>query len=263
MSIHFIPGFGQEQSPSPVSARYRGAMARVRVQDPGNPRFPDPQAVDRLELSPGARSEYAKDPSANPGEPFEKRFLEALEGFTDYALHLNGFVGSGNGKEAFLALQVLAQKSGIRLPGNLTENREAVLDAFKEAWGLDDDADVRTIFDRMVRAFGGDTSYGPPEPGMEPDVGAEPPVDVPSGSDTPGDFREALVRFTTGLLAKQGMEGAPGSEDLSRVLNVLAGNLGIQPGDGPLSTRIMAALGIHENADMGSMLTALERAFTL
>ncbi len=236
-------------------------------------KLPGP-AADPLQLSKNAKAAYLEeDPSHKKMPDFEDRFKDALVRFTEYALHLNGFTGVPKGNHFLLALNVLGVKSGVRVPDNVVENKEEILDAFKSAWGLSDNATADEIYSTMVRVFGEDRSFSPNPSGPGQAPGLEPPVDTPDGPadfrppvDTPdrrGDFRPALEAFTTQLFEEKGIPREPGDKDLHRVLNVLAEKLDLDPANGSLVGQITRALGAHAGTTMDELLLAMTRAFNL
>ena len=216
---------------------------------------------DQLQLSENARSAYLEEGfDPKKASEFADRFQEALAEFTKYAMKLNGFLGEAKGNHALMALHVLGEKSGIRMPPNVVENQDAILKAFQSAWGLGDDAGVEEIFSRMQRAFGGDQSFA-----LSPSTGRSgapegPPVTTP---DRPADFRHALEAFTNGLFAEKGIPRRPGDQDLHRVMELMADKLGLDGKGGSLPTQIARALGVQSGDSMEQLIASMARAFNL
>lgn len=141
---------------------------------------------DGIELSRRAQESYKiLGVEPKPGHNFEANFMDALAKFTQHALQINGILEPVNGKHAYLALHVLADKSGVQIPGDLIEGKEEALDIFKKAWALDDLASADDIYEKMVRVFGEDTSFGFPKPSAGPGVGEPPPMEPPVNDLSP------------------------------------------------------------------------------
>jgi len=160
-------------------------------------------SLDRVNLSPEAQRAYQQNKETVSGsEEFKNNFMEALTKFTNYAYHLNGYTGEANGKHAYMALQVLADKSGFKLPENMNHDSSNALNQFMTNWNMKEDASTDEIYSTMVRVFGGDTTFGmegatpnqsaslnPGEPftSGSPDVATAPlPVDEPVPNFTSG-----------------------------------------------------------------------------
>lgn len=141
---------------------------------------------DGVELSRRAQESYKIFGDVpKPGYNFEANFMDALAKFTQHALQINGILEPVNGKHAYLALHVLADKSGVQIPGDLIEGKEEALEIFKKAWALDELASVDDIYEKMVRVFGEDTSFGFPKPSVDPGVGEPPPMEPPVNDEPP------------------------------------------------------------------------------
>jgi hypothetical protein len=259
MITDLIAGLNQgDLKPKVFSVLQKESAARQ--EGSAKPTVPGLQA-DRLQLSEAAKSAYTGEdnkPGMNQG--FEDRFKAALLQFTEYALHINGFTGAPNGQHNLLALHVLARKSGITMPMNINTGKAELLQAFKAEWGLDENASVEEIYDRMVRVFGEDRSFGQSGPGAAPTAGVENPADVPPEDSS---FREALTVFTSQLFEKNGVFREPGPRDFRRVLDVLSDKLGIDGRQGDVARNVERALGLSLGASVQEIVTAMARAFNL
>ena len=256
------------------------------------------ERTDACQVSDTVMKAYqGDDPQANKTSDFEDRFKDALMMFTEFGKQLNGVMGKATGQEAYLALQVLADKSGLELPGNLSANMDESLAAIRDAWGLDENSSTGDIFDAMVRVFGGDTSFGPPDSStngseilgpegppppiqpedvaslnpkdeMAPPVGTPPP-DVATEVSEDGDetetllaemndnLREALGQLTNRLFLDRGVAREPNPGDHQRVLDLISERLGIE-GE-VTSESLLDALGLTADASVSDILSEMNR----
>lgn len=233
--------------------------------------------MDNVEVSETAKQAYLEEENNDPNEPdLMNKFRLALIQFSNYALHINGRVGNATPMEGLYALAELANRSGIQMPGNLTEGKEELLEQFKTAWGLDDNSTVEDILAKMKEVFNDDRSYithipsefeteNPPytsvtEAGAAGATSATNTDSVTAANDD--RYNKALKQFTIELFDKKGVEREPQRQDYKRVLNVLSDKLGI-----PYSTAgldldaIIQAMDMPADASVNDIVREMARIF--
>jgi len=158
MQTEPIPSYGKVKAPAKHHTSPRWGITRD-VNGYGKRSEQDGEQ-DAFHLNQNIKKVMAEDKSASTIADFESKFKNALVMFTDYALNLNGFNQPADGKQALMALRVLADDAGIKLPNNIHDDKERSLEAFKSVWNLENSSSTEEIFKIMVRSFGFDSSYG-------------------------------------------------------------------------------------------------------
>jgi hypothetical protein len=217
---------------------------------------------DGVELSHGAKSAYEEDQAQTKKVlSFERKFMDALAQFTNYALHQYGFTGAANGKQAFLALHIMAKNSGIELPSNLVEQKDESLAAFKKAWNLDDRSSVEDIFNQMVRAFGkteGDWGLDAPDQTKDSSSGTGGEVnDVKPDLET--NFYHALDKVTSKLHENNSVPDGVREKGQERVFQALTDKLGLPSAAEGSWLHVAKVLGFERNTTVEEIYSSLIR----
>jgi len=300
MSIDLIAGIGQDRQNQRLStvcdlkAQESDAKAAI-ASSAMNP-------VDTMKLSDESFDVYLKANKKDTEQQFslKKNFKDALQRFTNHALNINNYQFKASGKHAFIALNLLAEKSGVNLPGDFSTKVDETLSMLQEAWKLDDSASADHIYSQMVRIFGEDTSFQAPLPATlaqpesvqpaqlrstenSPSVGL-PPNNIEQASTlksnlAAGDVRtepvttqennidktiqDALFQFTEKLYVKNGYSHPIQDTDIKRVVNMLYEKLGQNFNTDQSKVGLQELLGIKSGSSIAEIMKTMERAYKL
>lgn len=107
--------------------------------------------MDQFQVSESAKLAYEQE--NNTG--LMDKFRLALIRFSNYALHYFGNKPEAGPDEAYVGLLELARLAQVDAPVDLgtQESKEALLAAFQDKWGFDEESSIDDIFHMMVTEF--------------------------------------------------------------------------------------------------------------